>query len=143
MAIFNRSKKIKKDETGLPVQDVPAFGETEKIEKKTKKPSKKTPIEKVVMSDPGMVKNILRRMWISERATDLHNYRQYVFLVSEDTTKNEIKKEIQRRYAVSVEGVNTVRMRGKTKRWAGRLSRRSGFKKAIVTLAEGEKIDVT
>ena len=60
-----------------------------------------------------------------------------------DATKPEIRKAVESLFDVKVTAVNTLRVKGKTKRFRGRLGRRSDFKKAIVTLAEGQMIDYT
>ena len=66
-----------------------------------------------------------------------------VFKVANDATKPEIKAAVEALFGVKVTGVNTIVSKGKTKRWKGQPYRRSDSKKAIVTLAEGESIDVT
>jgi large subunit ribosomal protein L23 len=60
-----------------------------------------------------------------------------------DATKFEIKAAVEDLFKVKVEAVNTLRVKGKTKRFRGRLGKRNDFKKAMVTLAEGQSIDVT
>ena len=60
-----------------------------------------------------------------------------------DASKPEIKAAIEALFNVSVTGVNTIVTKGKSKRWKGKPYQRSDFKKAIVTLAEGQSIDVT
>ena len=59
-----------------------------------------------------------------------------------DATKHEIAEAIQELFKVTVVKVNTLNGKGKTKRWRGRPGRRADIKKAIVTLAEGQSIDV-
>jgi large subunit ribosomal protein L23 len=66
-----------------------------------------------------------------------------VFRVANDATKPQIKAAVEALFNVKVTGVNTIVQKGKTKRWKGEAYRRSDFKKAIVTLAEGQSIDVT
>ena len=60
-----------------------------------------------------------------------------------DATKPEIKAAVEMLFKVKVEAVNTLRQKGKSKRFRGRLGQRSDIKKAFVTLAEGHSIDVT
>jgi large subunit ribosomal protein L23 len=79
---------------------------------------------------------------VSEKAAvvaDLNN--QYVFKVAADATKPEIKKAVEQLFEVTVTGVNTVNVKGKTKRTARGIGRRSGFRKAYVSIAEGQEID--
>jgi large subunit ribosomal protein L23 len=66
-----------------------------------------------------------------------------VFKVAKDATKPQIKEAIEAIYDKKVVSVNTLVQKGKTKRWKGKAYQRSDVKKAIVTLAEGEMIDIT
>jgi large subunit ribosomal protein L23 len=66
-----------------------------------------------------------------------------VFKVAEDSTKPAIKAAVEALFDVKVVKVNTMITKGKTKRWKGKPYTRSDVKKAIVTLAEGQSIDVT
>ena len=66
-----------------------------------------------------------------------------IFRVALDADKREIKAAVEGLFDVKVDAVNTIRVAGKTKRFRGRPGRRSDYKKAIVTLAEGSSIDVT
>lgn len=79
---------------------------------------------------------------ITEKATYLSDQNKVVFRVAKDATKAEIAEAIQELFKVTVVKVNTLNVKGKTKRWRGHLGRRSDIKKAIVTLAEGQSIDV-
>jgi large subunit ribosomal protein L23 len=79
---------------------------------------------------------------ITEKATYLSDQNKVVFKVAKDATKAEIADAIQELFKVQVVKVNTLVVKGKTKRWRGRLGQRSDVKKAIVTLAEGQSIDV-
>ncbi|HLO20635.1 MAG TPA: 50S ribosomal protein L23, partial [Sphingomicrobium sp.] len=66
-----------------------------------------------------------------------------VFKVAPRATKPEIKAAVEALFGVKVTGVNTMVTKGKTKRWKGQPYQRSDVKKAIVTLAEGQSIDIT
>jgi len=79
---------------------------------------------------------------ITEKATYLSDQNKVVFRVAKDATKAEIADAIQELFKVQVVKVNTLVVKGKTKRWRGRPGRRNDVKKAIVTLAEGQSIDV-
>ena len=79
---------------------------------------------------------------ITEKATYLSDQNKVVFRVAKDATKAEIADAIQELFKVQVVKVNTLVGKGKTKRWRGRPGRRNDVKKAIVTLAEGQSIDV-
>ena len=78
----------------------------------------------------------------SEKASDLGINSQYVFLVDPRTTKPNIRREVEKRYGVKVTAVNVIKQKGKAKRLGATLGRRSDFKKAVVTLRQGDKIDV-
>lgn len=80
---------------------------------------------------------------ITEKATLLSEHNQVVFKVARDASKPEIKAAVEGLFGVKVTAVNTLITKGKTKRFRGQLGRRSDVKKAIVTLAEGSRIDVT
>ncbi|MDF0541325.1 50S ribosomal protein L23 [Sphingobium sp. H39-3-25] len=80
---------------------------------------------------------------ITEKATLLSENNAVVFKVANDATKPEIKAAVEALFGVTVKAVNTIVQKGKVKRWKGKPYTRSDFKKAIVTLAEGQSIDVT
>lgn len=80
---------------------------------------------------------------ITEKATLLSEHNAVVFKVAESATKPQIKDAVEALFDVKVTGVNTIVTKGKVKRWRGRPYKRSDLKKAIVTLAEGQSIDVT
>ena len=80
---------------------------------------------------------------ITEKATLLSEQNKVVFRVAGDATKDEIAAAVEALFKVSVTKVNTLNVKGKTKRFRGREGRRSDVKKAVVTLAEGQSIDIT
>ena len=80
---------------------------------------------------------------ITEKATLLSEHNAVVFKVASKATKPEIKAAVEALFGVTVTGVNTIVQKGKTKKWKGTPYQRSDLKKAIVTLADGQSIDVT
>ncbi len=80
---------------------------------------------------------------ITEKATLLTEHNAVVFKVAKTATKPEIKAAIEALYGVSVKAVNTLVQKGKVKKWKGKPYTRSDVKKAVVTLAEGQSIDIT
>ena len=80
---------------------------------------------------------------ITEKSTMLSEANAVVFKVAPGATKPEIKAAIEALFGVTVTGVNTMITKGKSKRWKGKPYQRSDVKKAIVTLAAGQSIDVT
>jgi large subunit ribosomal protein L23 len=80
---------------------------------------------------------------VTEKSTRASEHNQVVFKVKTDATKPQIKAAVEGLFGVKVTAVNTLIQKGKTKRFRGRVGRRSDVKKAIVTLVEGQSIDVT
>ena len=80
---------------------------------------------------------------ITEKATALSEQNKVVFRVRPDATKPQIKEAVERLFDVKVVAVNTLVTKGKVKMFRGRRGQRSDVKKAIVTLEEGQTIDVT
>ena len=80
---------------------------------------------------------------ITEKSTLLSEQNAVVFKVANTASKPQIKAAVEALFNVNVTGVNTIVQKGKTKRWKGRPYMRSDVKKAVVTLADGQSIDVT
>jgi large subunit ribosomal protein L23 len=80
---------------------------------------------------------------VTEKATMASERNQFVFEVARKATKPQIKAAIEGLFDVKVEGVNTLVTKGKVKAFRGVRGKQSDVKKAVVTLAEGHKIDVT
>ena len=94
----------------------------------------------------GIVKNlraVIRRPLITERATQLQEARgKYSFEVDNRANKIDVKRAVESMFDVQVVKVNTTSVRGKVKRLGRFVGRRSDWKKAIVTLADGQSIDI-
>ncbi|HEY0625067.1 50S ribosomal protein L23 [Sphingomonas sp.] len=80
---------------------------------------------------------------ITEKSTLVSEANAVVFKVANDATKPQIKAAVEAIFGVGVTAVNTIVQKGKTKRWKGKPYTRSDIKKAIVTLKDGDSIDVT
>ncbi len=80
---------------------------------------------------------------ITEKSTVLSEQNKVVFKVAMNSSKDEIAAAVEALFNVKVTKVNTVVAKGKTKRFRGILGKRNDVKKAIVTLQEGQSIDVT
>jgi large subunit ribosomal protein L23 len=80
---------------------------------------------------------------ITEKSTFVSENNQVIFKVALKATKPEIKAAVEALFSVKVTAVNTIVRKGKTKRFRGTAGRQSDIKKAIVTLAEGQSIDVS
>jgi len=90
------------------------------------------------MNDPLIIK----KPWITEKATMLTSSNQYVFLVKSGATKPEIKKAVHSLYKVDALQVNVVNRPSKRKRFGGNMKGiKTGYRKAIVTIKDGQKID--
>lgn len=87
--------------------------------------------------------DIITRPIITEKATSLTEQNKVVFRVRNDATKTQIKQAVEALFKVSVSRVNTIVVEGKDKAFRNRLGKREDFKKAIVTLEEGQTIDLS
>jgi len=87
--------------------------------------------------------DLVRSPVITEKSTMGSEHNQVTFRVPLDADKRSVRAAVEGLFKVKVTAVNTIRVKGKTKRFRGTLGRRADYKKAIVTLAEGQKIDVT
>ncbi len=80
---------------------------------------------------------------VTEKSTQQSEFNKMVFSVPVNATKLEVKSSIEKIFSVEVTSVNTILLKGKVKRFKGVLGRRSNVKKAIVTLAPGNTIDLS
>lgn len=87
--------------------------------------------------------DLIRGPVITEKATRGSEYHQVTFRVAMKATKPQIKEAVEGLFGVKVKAVNTLRLKGKTKVFRGIRGRRPDVKKAMVTLQEGEMIDIT
>lgn len=94
------------------------------------------------MSDLGHY-DVIRSPVITEKSTLASEQDKVVFNVARDATKSEIKAAVEALFKVKVKGVNTLVRKGKTKRFRGVRGRQNDVKRAVVTLQEGQSIDVT
>ena len=85
---------------------------------------------------------VLLRPLISEKSTVLTGLGKYVFEVHIRANKNQIKEAVQLAFNVRVADVNTLKMKGKPRRWGRKVTTQPPWKKAIVTLAAGDKIEL-
>ena len=85
--------------------------------------------------------SIIKRPLTTEKSTNLQQFNQYTFMVSKDSNSNEIKQAIEKIFKVKVTKINTSISRGKLKSFKGNIGFRNDFKKAVITLKEGNTID--
>lgn len=107
--------------------------------KETEKPSLKKEGGGVIFN-----KNILliKEPKVTEKSQSIQAYRQYVFNVVRQANKNEVKKAIERIYNVTVKKVRMINIPAKKRRSGRSVGKKSGYKKAIVTLKEGQQIEI-
>jgi len=146
MHLFDFFKKKKKEEVKKRVE-----GEGEKVkvreELKSKKEEVSVPQEKAELTK-GMKREIkvaplaLKTPHITEKAVDLAEKNQYIFKVFKRANKEDLKKAIKEVYGVDVSKVRIIRIPSKRRRLGRSLGEKKGYKKAIVTLKKGQKIEV-
>jgi large subunit ribosomal protein L23 len=146
MSFWNKFKKIA-SHAGTPKPEV--LSEKKVSERKTiEKPVEKKEVAVTVKSEKTLKKNtgdayrVLLHPIISEKSARIGEYRQYAFLVARKTNTIEVKRAVEKIYSVHVEHVNSLNVHGKIVRFGRRIGKRSPWKKAIVTLKPGERIDV-
>jgi large subunit ribosomal protein L23 len=122
--------KVKKE---TPKKEVP--------EKRTEKKVAKKNLESSV-SHGYSKRSILKEPLITEKSRDMSVNGKYVFSVSSSANKSEVKKEVQRRYGVTVEKVNIIKKGIRPKQFRGREGKVKMQKKAVVTLREGDSIEI-
>lgn len=129
-----------------------AFNIFKKEENKTAVPEekageKKLPRKHVFVKDARVKKTqaawrILRTAHITEKATDLSGKDQYIFNVYKSANKNEVKKAVESIYGVDVVCVNMINIPPKTRRVGKNFGKKPGYRKAIVSIKEGQKIEL-
>ena len=115
---------------------------------KKEKSKKETPVQTIKLESKAglvlasVVSNFLKRPMVTEKAMNLAHKSQYIFEVSAPSTKSEVKKEVEKTFGVKVEKVNMINIKARPVMFRGKASHHSGFKKAVVKLAPGHKINV-
>ncbi len=99
-------------------------------------------VEKAKKQIQGWMYDILKQPLITEKTTLISEKGQVVFIVDPGATKSVIKVAIETIYNVKVDGVNIVNLKGKRKKFRGKMGTRKDIKKAYVRLAKGEKIEI-
>ena len=86
---------------------------------------------------------IIQKPIVTEKATKLSEFNKVVFEVASKSNKNEIKGAVEKLFSVKVKAVNIINIKGKVKRFKGVLGTRNNIKKAVITLEEGNTIDIS
>lgn len=131
MGIFDFLKKKKPAKKTKPVKA--SKEPTKKVD------SVKTPVKKKDLSE---VYKILKEPHISEKATQLSDENKYTFKVFSSANKTEIKKAVSNLYGVKVKDVKIINVKKKTRMFRGLEGTKTGYKKAVVTLEKGHKIEL-
>ncbi len=134
MAIFDIFKKKKKPVTNAKRKQA----SPPQSKSSGEEPIKKAPAKKKEIAIAGL----LKEPHISEKATILSENGKYIFKVYADANKSEIKKAIAGLYGVAVKEVNIINIKTKARILRGRKGEKPGYKKAIVTLEKGHKIEI-
>lgn len=161
MSWLNKSKEKKKAPAGKPAEDLSekkevksasakapadkaAPAKDDKAEKKEegkKSEAKKDPLAKKAGKSERAARHLVRPI-ISEKAARLAETGKYMFEVSVNSNKIDIKKSIKELYGVQPEGVNVMNVRGKQVRWGKHFGKRKNWRRAIVTIKKGQSIDL-
>jgi large subunit ribosomal protein L23 len=138
MAFFDRFKrgyKSKKDEAKRESKV-----DKSKVQKSAVAPREKPAVAKVEPPVDTIAHRVLLHPIVSEKTARIEPAGQYVFAVSTDANKVEIKKAIERHYRVHVSKVNVMNVSGKSVRYGRTFGKRSDWRKAYVTLKDGETL---
>lgn len=139
MAITDIFKKKKRGEEKTELKK-PTEKKSEK-KKVVKKKIKKRVVSKKRKTSGNSLR-ILNSAHVTEKATELVKERCYVFNVSPEANKTEIKRAVEDVYGVNVEAVRTIKVPGRKRRLGRHEGWKSGYKKAIVKLHEGQEIEI-
>ena len=126
MGILDKVKKPKKEEESVDV--VSSGGVVSE--------------NKIMGSRTKKFNMLIKQAWLTERAGDVCALGKYIFIISSKANKPEIKKAIEQTYKVKVRNVNIINIKSKPRRMGRNLGRTSNYKKAIITLRKGEKMDI-
>ena len=117
----------------------------EKIVKKQAEPKKKENLKPTLRKktkEKILIDKFLKSPWVTEKATDLAKQNKYIFKVDKKADKIKVKRAIEKMYDVQVVGVNIINIHPKPRRLGRTIGLKPGFKKAIVAVAEGDKIEI-
>jgi large subunit ribosomal protein L23 len=115
------------------------------------KPAKKTAVKKIAKTEGGeitetrlgIVKNdVIIEPWITEKSHDVMAQGKYIFRVRKEADKKKIKSAVEALYSVKVTDVNVVNIHSKKRNYGRHTGKKAGYKKAIVKLKEGDKIEL-
>ena len=99
-------------------------------------------MKKIKMISGERALSIIKSPIMTEKSTNLNQFNKYSFFVSKNSNSLEIKQAIENIFKVKVKKVNTLIVKGKRKAFRGTIGRRSNYKKAFITLEDGQTIDI-
>lgn len=137
-----KKKKTKEKEPTLKTEKITAVKKPKKIIQKQPAKVERPAESKVATKEKKLIFGILKKPHITEKASVLDSYGQYIFEVYPRANKNQIKKAVESFYNVNVEKVRIIVIPPRPRRLGRTMGTKSGFKKAIVTLRKGEKIEL-
>ena len=137
MGLFSRKKK--EEEKPKP-EETASLAESRRAEEEVATPA--APAVKLPKGEDAHSYQIILRPLITEKGGLLERYGQYLFKVAKDANKIEIKRAVEKLYKVRVDKVNVASVPSKFRRVGEHEGRKPGFKKAIVTLKKGDKIEI-
>ena len=132
-------KELVQEEKGKKIKKQTKFHPKPQV---TKRATKLTSAPRKTRKKYKEAYRILKRSLVTEKATDLAQNSQYTFEVARNANKVEIGKAVESIFDIHVTNVRTLNMRGKIKKYRGRGGKTSDWKKAVVSLRKGEKIEV-
>lgn len=112
-------------------------------EAKTKKKASETVRKAGKLIADTRLYDVIDRPVVTEKSTLASEHNKVVFRVAADADKGQIKKAVEQLFGVTVVKVNTINIEGKTKRFRGKIGKRSDIRKAVVTLKAGDTIDLS
>jgi len=137
-----KKKKTKGKKPALKTEKISAEKKPEKVVQKQPPRTEGPAGLKAAAKEKKPVFGVLKKPRITEKASALDGYGQYVFEVYPRANKNQIKKAVESFYNVSVEKVRIIAIPPRPRRLGRTMGTKSGFKKAVVTLKKGEKIEL-
>ena len=132
-SIFNKITSKRKEKTEK---------KKEEKEEEKKEEKEKPKVTAGITIGEYTKKSVLEKPWITEKSRNMESSSKYVFKVTPNANKSEIKKEIEERYNVTVISVNITKKRKRPKQFRGIKSRPKIQKKAVATLKKGDKIEI-
>jgi large subunit ribosomal protein L23 len=140
-AFWNKTTGEKESEATKKSSSAASSKQSTKEKTEKKKADKKKPAGLASPKKAQLVAEVLRGLKMSEDIMRKQELGQYVFVVNKEATKKEIAKAVEAKYGKVVASVNTITYRSRRKNFRGRSGTARGYKKAIVSLKAGQKIE--